>query len=209
MKFAVISDFDGTITTFDVGDFLLLHFNLATCKEIKDSYSMGVRIEEWMKKYFGRIKDIEIDKIKLAIKNNIKVRKGFSELVRYMNDHSFPIEVVSGGVDLYIDEVFNNYGIEIKGYYGKFNNGDILFDFLSDSITLSDYKAMRVEYYKERGYKTIFCGDAPNDFLASTRADIVFATLRLKDILNKENRSFNELNDFNKVMEIIDASISY
>lgn len=208
MKFAIISDFDGTITTFDVGDFLLLHFNLATKKEIEDSYTMGLKIEEWMRKYFKRIKDIEIDKIKLAIKKNIKIKKGFSELVRYMNKLSFPIEVVSGGVDLYIDEVFNNYKIDIKGYYGKFNNGDILFDFLNNSITLSDYKAMRVEYYKKRGYKTIFCGDAPNDFLASTKADIVFATLRLKDILKKENRDFIELKDFNMVIEVINASIS-
>ncbi|MEF3280894.1 MAG: HAD-IB family phosphatase [Elusimicrobiota bacterium] len=208
MKVAIISDFDGTITTKDVGDFLLLHFNLATEKEIEDSYEFGLKIEEWMKKYFSRIKSVNLAQVKRAIKEHIKLRDGFCQMVEFLNRNLIPFEVVSGGVDLYIEEVFENYGLKLKGYYGKFNNGDISFDFLNKDKALSDFKMERVLLYKKLGYKTIFCGDAPNDYKAAVVCDICFATLRLAEIMRKENRDFFYLNDFKKVMEVLNVSLS-
>jgi 2,3-diketo-5-methylthio-1-phosphopentane phosphatase len=208
MKFALVSDFDGTITTRDVGDFLLLHFGLATQEEISLSYQVGMKVEEWMKKYFRRMKYIERIKIKKAILEKINIRKGFRELTDFCKKNNFSVEVVSGGVDLYIDEVFESNGISINGFYGKFNNGDISFDF-QKGLTLSDFKAKRVSHYKRLGYKTIFCGDAPNDYKAAREADIAFAALKLKDMLNDEKICFYPLNDFGDVMGVISASISH
>ncbi len=206
MKYAIVSDFDGTITTKDIGDFLLLYFNLVTPNEIEESYNFGIKIEQWMQIYFSKIKIIDKNKIKKAIKENVKIRNGFKELVNLCKEKKIPIEVVSGGVDLYIEEVFKNNNIEVSGYWGKFNNGDIKYEFLN-GITLSQFKALRVKYYKGKGYKTIFCGDAANDYNAAKEADVCFASLRLKEILKNEGYKFYELDDFRKVMEILNASI--
>lgn len=208
MKFALVSDFDGTITTRDVGDFLLLHFGLATQKEIDESYSKGMKIEEWMKKYFRRMKYIDGIRIKKALSDNIRIRSGFSQLVDFFNKNNYPLEVVSGGVDLYIDEVFSSNGIRIKGFYGRFNGGDIKFDFLK-KLTLSDFKASRVRYYKKLGYKTIFCGDAPNDYRAAKEADVVFAALKLRSMLSDEKFSFYPLDNFRYVAGVINATLSH
>ncbi|MGC8728344.1 MAG: HAD-IB family phosphatase [Elusimicrobiales bacterium] len=206
MKIALVTDFDGTITTRDVGDFLLLYFKLATLEEIEDSYRLGIKIEEWMKTYFSRMNKIKKEDVKKAVRENIKIREGFKEAVESLKKHNMPVEVVSGGVDLYIEEVFSIYGIDLKGFYGKFNDGKISFDFLG-SDTLSDFKAYRVDYYKNLGYKTIFCGDAVNDYKAAKKADIAFAALRLKEILKKENYPFKELDDFKELKELINASV--
>ncbi|MBP7796581.1 MAG: HAD-IB family phosphatase [Elusimicrobiales bacterium] len=208
MKFALVSDFDGTITTRDVGDFLLLHFGLAAQKEIDESYAVGMRVEEWMKKYFRRMKYIDGIRIKKAISDHIRIRRGFRELVDFFNKNNYPLEVVSGGVDLYIDEVFGSNGIKINGFYGRFNSGDIKFDFLK-KLTLSDFKASRVKHYKKLGYKTIFCGDATNDYRAAKEADVVFAALKLKDILSDENFPFYPLNNFRDVVGAINATLSH
>lgn len=206
MKIALVTDFDGTITTRDVGDFLLLYFKLATFQEIEDSYRLGIKIEEWMKTYFSRMNKIKKEDVKKAVRENIKIRDGFKEVVEFLKKHNMPAEVVSGGVDLYIEEVFSIYNIDLKGFYGKFNDGKISFDFLG-SDTLSDFKAYRVDYYKNLGYKTIFCGDAVNDYKAAKKADIAFAALRLKEILKKENYPFKELNNFKELNEVLNESV--
>jgi len=203
MKLAIVTDFDGTITTRDVGDFLLLNFGLATQKEIDESYLPGIKIEEWMRKYFSRIKIVNIDEIKKVIKENIKIRDGFKEVIIKFQSMNMPFEVVSGGVDLYIEEVFKINSIKLSGYYGRFNDGNIEYDFLNEKITLSDFKAMRVKYYKNKGYKTIFCGDAANDYKAAKTADITFAELRLREMLEREYYKFHPLDDFKRVMEIV------
>jgi len=206
MNFAVVSDFDGTITEFDVGDFLLLSFNLTTKEEIEKSYTFGMKVEEWMKVYFSRIKDVEISKIKDIIKKKVKIRDGFKEFVDFLNKKNIPFEIVSGGVDLYIEEVLKINLITAKGFWGEFNGGDIRYNFLENGMTLSEFKAKRVLYYKNLGYKTIFLGDSQNDYYAAKNADISFASLRLKEILENEEYPFRNLDNFYSVMETINAS---
>jgi HAD superfamily phosphoserine phosphatase-like hydrolase len=206
MKWSIILDFDGTITKFDVGDFLLLKFGLVSKDEIENSYNFGMRVEEWMRIYFSRMRNIGFDKIKEVLRNEVILRDGFKEMVELIREKGFVVEVVSGGVDLYIEEIFRMNNVNINGFYGRFNGGDIRYDFLGGGMTLSEFKKFRVVHYKNLGYKTIFCGDSPNDYEASRESDICFATLRLKDILKKEGYSFNELNDFYSVIRIIDAS---
>jgi 2-hydroxy-3-keto-5-methylthiopentenyl-1-phosphate phosphatase len=76
-------------------------------------------------------------------------------------------------------------------------------------MTLSDFKAKRVLYYKNLGYRTIFIGDSQNDYYAAKNADISFASLRLKEILENEEYPFRNLDNFYSVMETINASSIY
>ena len=53
---AAVSDFDGTITLRDVGDHLLLHYGFSDRKTIEESYSLKVRVEDFMKRAFAGAK---------------------------------------------------------------------------------------------------------------------------------------------------------
>lgn len=208
MKIAVVSDFDGTLTKRDVGDMLLLEFSKVTQKEIEDSYAMGVNVEQWMKIYFSRMKDVSQTDVERFINEKVYARDGLVEAMDFFSRNSIPFEIVSGGVDLYIEPFLKKYGIKAFGFYGKFNNGDIRYDFLN-GMTLAQFKASRVINYRELGYTVVFLGDSQNDYQAAVAADVRFATLRLEKILSDEKKEFFPYQDFYKVIKIINETISF
>lgn len=208
MNIAVVSDFDATITKKDVGDSLLLEFKKANYDEINSSYQMGIRVEEWMKIYFSRMKDVDHKEIENFVYNKVEARDGFYEFFSFLNVNRIPFELVSGGVDVYIEPFFKKHGIAVKGFYGLFRNGAVEYPFLGD-MTLSQFKAYRVTHYRKLGYTVIFLGDSQNDYEAALAADISFATLRLKDILSFQNKSFLPFETLTEVLEKINASLSF
>ncbi len=208
MKIAVVSDFDGTITERDVGDMLLLEFGKATLQEIEESYKMGINVEQWMKVYFSRMKDVSLDDIERIINEKVKARDGFKEALKFFSQNNIPFEVVSGGVDLYIDAFMKKYGVSFNGFYGRFGNGDISYDFLN-GMTLSEFKASRVINYRNLGYTVVFLGDSQNDYKAILAADIRFATLNLEKILLKEKKEFIPYSTFEQVRRFISEALSF
>lgn len=207
MKLAFITDFDGTVTEFDVTDFLLLSLDLVTREEIEHSYSLGINSEEWMKRYFIRIKNTDKSEIKKLIDEKVNIRRGFKELFNYFKSNNLPFEIVSGGADIYIDYILDKYGIKnVNLYCGKFLGDTVEYGFLNN-MKLSDFKASRVRYYKDKGYKTVFCGDSPNDFKAAKIADILFATSRLENMCKENSVNYYPLEDFYGVMDVINASV--
>lgn len=208
-KFAIVSDFDGTITKIDAGDFLLVHFKLMKEREIELGYELNIPVEKWMKEYFSRIGAIKPSLIRKAIKEHIKPRPFFMDTAKYCLEKGIPFEVVSGGVDIYSKPFFNREKIKLKSFFGKcvISNGKarISYPYLK-GISLSEFKKERVKYYKNKGHTVIFCGDAPNDLLAAKSADIVFAARMLPELLKKEKIKFFNLDSFQQVLKILKNS---
>ncbi|MGC8866950.1 MAG: hypothetical protein ACP5PA_01895, partial [Elusimicrobiales bacterium] len=92
MKIAVVSDFDGTVSETDIGDMLLLEFGKATIEEIEQSYKQGVNLEQWMKVYFSKMKDISLTEIERVINEKVRARDGFVETLCIFSDNNIPIE---------------------------------------------------------------------------------------------------------------------
>ena len=94
-KFAIITDFDGTITTRDIGNALCFHYG--TMKKdsplVKD-YDTKEDPSIWFNKFFGPIKanQQEFESIILSYK---KEKKGFEELAKFAQEHKIPFEIVS------------------------------------------------------------------------------------------------------------------
>jgi len=205
-KFAIVSDFDGTITKVDAGDFLLVHFKLVKRKEIELGYELNIPVEKWMKDYFSRIGTIDASLIKKAIIKHIKPRLFFRETAKYCLKKEIPFEVVSGGVDIYSEPFFDREKIKLKTFFAKYSirgrKAKISYPYLK-GISLSEFKKKRVDYYKNKGYTVIFCGDAPNDLQAAKSADIVFAARMLPSLLKKEKTKFFHLKNFYQVLKLL------
>jgi len=77
---AAVSDFDGTITLRDVGDHLLLHYGFADRKTIEASYSLKVRVEDFMKRAFAGAR---LTKKSIAgfVREKVQARPGFREFI--------------------------------------------------------------------------------------------------------------------------------
>lgn len=208
-KYALITDFDGTITERDVGDFILLKFKLISKKEIDLGYLTDMPVEDWMKKHFAAAAKIKKEKIEKAVVSQIKLRPYFKKTAEFCRKNLIPLEIVSGGVDLYADPILKFHKLKVKSFFGKFkvknNSVSITYPYLKNK-TLSEFKKSRVEYYKKRGYSVIFCGDAPNDLPAAKTADTAFACRFLPALLKKEKKSYKRLKDFSEIFKILKKS---
>ena len=204
--YAIVSDFDGTITTRDVGDFLLLHFRLVTPEEIETGYGLNAPVGKWMKKFFRRIEKIPVREIEKAIYKRIKVKKGVRETMKICKNKGIPFEIASGGVDLYARPVFKKEQLKARSFFGKCRlvrgKAKIEYPFLKN-MELSDFKRSRVDHYRKKGYTVIFCGDAPNDLKAALAADRVFADSRLYKICRERKIKCRKLSTFLPVLKII------
>jgi len=178
---AAVSDFDGTITMRDVGDALLLHYGYSDKKTIEASYSLKVRVEDFMKKAFAGAK-LSKDVIADFVNRRVRARPGFREFVSFCALNKIPFEIASGGVDLYADPFFRKHGVDVKAFFGRARvtagGVRITYPFLR-RMNLSGFKASRVRRMQRAGRKVVFFGDGPNDFKAAMLADKVFATGRL------------------------------
>ena len=176
-----VSDFDGTITLRDVGDHLLLHYGFADRKTIEESYSLKVKVEDFMKKAFAGAALSE-KVIADFVRSRVKTRPGFREFIFFCERAGVPFEIASGGVDLYADPFFEKHGVKVKSFFGraKVVKGGIkiAYPFLART-NLSAFKASRVARFRRAGYRVVFFGDGPNDLKAAALADKVYAAGRL------------------------------
>lgn len=178
---AAVSDFDGTVTLRDVGDHLLLHYGFADRKTIEESYSLKVKVEDFMKRLFAGAALTE-KAIADFVRTRVRARAGFRDFIFFCERAGVPFEIASGGVDLYADPFFAKHGVTVKSFFGraKVVKGGIriTYPFLRRTC-LSDFKAARVARFQRAGYRVVFFGDGPNDFKAAGLADRAYATGRL------------------------------
>jgi len=205
-KYAVVTDFDGTITTCDIGDALCLHFNVITADDIEASYSSGTPVAQWMADAFARL-PADRNVLENFVVRAARRRKGFAEFSSFCKKRGVPVEIASGGVDLYINPILKKWGARhIKALCGTADTsaGVVRVTYPAcGGRTVEQFKADRVLAMRERGYKVIFCGDGPSDFPAALAADVAFARLRLYDLCKKRGVAAHHLTDFRRVADII------
>jgi HAD superfamily phosphoserine phosphatase-like hydrolase len=202
---AAVSDFDGTITLRDVGDHLLLHYGFADKKTIEESYSLKVKVEDFMKRAFsGAALTREI--IESFVKTKVRARRGIREFILACEAGGVPFEIASGGIDLYADPFFKKHGVSVKSFFGRarvVKGGlKISYPFLK-RMDLSSFKASRVKRLQRAGYRVVFFGDGPNDLKAAGLADKVYATGRLLRLCRARGIPAAPLTDFAKAAAFI------
>lgn len=204
-KYAIVSDFDGTITYKDIGNTLCLHFKSTTQCDIEAAYNMRADARQWMQHHFKRIK-VGKDQFEEVVLNNAVLRKGFMEFAHYCTSSNIPIEIASGGLDIYIKPVLHKFKVPtmpLRSVKGQYTDDGIEVSFTDyEGRSLEEFKRARVKHFKDAGYITLYFGDGPGDFEAAQEADIVFADSYLAKLCQKHNIAFRPL-DFDVAFKII------
>lgn len=205
-QYALITDFDGTITTIDIGNYLCIFYGLSTPEKIEYAYKTKADAKQWMEQNFGPVKTTVKD-FEVAVLSQAVVRAGFRDLCIYAQKNNIPFEIASGGLDIYIKPVLKKYDceqIKILSASAEIKPDCITVKFPDyKGLRMEEFKKSRVMYYKERGYKVIFFGDGPGDFDAACAADIVFATSRLEKILIENKIPFCHFQDYTAALKIV------
>lgn len=207
MDFAVLSDFDGTITEIDTAVLVFNKFINGNWRIFNEQLDRGeITLEQCMREQFSMIKAPKSVILK-ELELDTAFRPGFEELVNFCNDNQVPFEIVSAGLDFMV-----NHLLEVRGLDGKTKVRAARTRFTGDGIEMDsielhdnnsiDFKDDLVNYYKDKGYFVLFIGDGMSDKGAVRSADYVFVIKgsRLAEFCKKEGINHQEMSDFQEVI---------
>ncbi len=207
----IFSDFDGTITEHDVIVMIMERFAPFEWLEIKNNilYKRTTTLKDGVEKLFSLIESNKKNEIVDFVKKEIKIRKGFSELLDFCRAENVEFNVVSGGLDFFIYPVLEKYLARLKIYcnIGDFNSKNIKIDYkhLPVSCNLCGdcgcCKIEIIEKYPKEKFTRILIGDSLTDLAPSKVSDIVFARADLIKYLEQDGISNIPFNDFYEVKE--------
>ena len=208
MKFSLFIDFDGTITTQDVGARFFTTFS-------DDSgISLGGK---WTKHEISSVEALNAEAAFVTVSKDefieflkqFTIDPGSSGLYDLCASYDIPIYIISNGLDIYIDEIMKNHGfghIPVFANEGAFKNGGLEVEFpcLDKSCSrCANCKGISIRKLLRNGDKSIFVGDGYSDLCAVDVADYLFAKGNLADYLTESGK--NSLR-FEKLQDVTDRT---
>ena len=209
LKAKVFCDFDGTISSVDIGNHIFTHYSkernfdlIKLWKENKMS-SRKLMIEECkivkftLEDALELIKDLEIDSAFLAF-------------YRKLISKNIPLTILSDGLDFYIQYFLKKYNIEeipFRANTVEFkDNGTLIPDFPyfeQGCGKCGNCKGGHLKIEKIPGNYIVYIGDGYSDRCAAPYADIIFAKKDFAKYLSEENIPFIRFENFNDVMNVL------
>ena len=202
---AVLSDFDGTITTVDTLKFLLDNFGASNWMDIEDKVKDGIMPErEALQAEFSTL-NVSWDKAIEAILENIEIDPGFKSFINMVRRADLDFVILSGGVSEIIDPILmredldwievraNN--VEVSGRNWKLipsNRPRI-------KLNCNHCKSYSLQEMKNMGIYTIFIGDGLTDRCPAESADLVFAKHELAEFCQLKGIEYIPYNNFAEI----------
>jgi len=210
-RLALVIDFDGTITTEDVGVQIITEFGLPGWDEGIVKYRAGEigsrELHEWEAKYLSSSREREMQKM---AREKGDIRPGFKELIAYAGANDIPLEIASSGWSFYIDAILGKFNLSDVPYISAktdFTLGDVAVFAPGPGATLCETngicKCNRVRPRQRDGYKVVFIGDGLSDFCVSQQADVIFATRALTKHCGENGIEFTPFDDFFDVVRAL------
>jgi len=202
MAVKIFVDFDGTITTHDVGNLLFREFGGAACDAfIADYHDEKISAQECFRREAaaaGSFLPADLD----ALLDRQTIDPGFKDFVDFCRLRGIEFHVVSDGLDYYIDRVLRAHGIQDVSYVANVlsleSAGADGKKSLSLSFPHSDSVCDRCACCKRNFMLThsgdddiiVFIGEGYSDRCPVQYADIVFAKKDLQHFCQRENISY-------------------
>ena len=174
---SVFLDFDGTISTVDVGVHVLERAAPAEWREIDESFRRGLIdsreciLDEW--------KLVEGDEATLrAIAAEVALDPGVGPLVDALRAAGAELTVVSDGFGFYVADAVRPFGLEVLTNAVDFQTRELLFpheDRCCPCASCGTCKQAPIKDAAHRGQSTMLIGDGASDRKAALLADVVFA----------------------------------
>lgn len=205
-KTLIITDFDGTICTVDLGNLVINKFATVSLGDIEKAFvegEIGSRIAyEKIAERIRGSREKMLDYI-LAVE---KLDPYFPEFCSLSRDKDIDIKIVSDGLDFYIEAILNKYNLTGIEYYsnvavfGANSSFSIEFPGRNDFCgRCGTCKSRILNSYRLIYDKIIYIGDGYSDFCPSRYADVVFAKKILFQRCEQENTSCILFDDFSEI----------
>ena len=210
-KLIMFSDFDGTITEKDVIVMIMEKFAPSEWIQITDKilYKRSITLKDGVESLFGLVKSKKKDEIIDFVRAEVKIRKGFKEFLKFCNERRIDLNVISGGLDFFVEVVLEKFKDKLNIFCnkGEFSSEVIKIDYkyLPKNCSLCGdcgcCKIEIIEKYPKENYIRVLIGDSLTDLAPSRVSDTVFARGDLIKYLEQEKISYIPYNDFYEVKE--------
>ncbi|QGJ69240.1 Haloacid dehalogenase superfamily protein, subfamily IB, phosphoserine phosphatase [Planctomycetales bacterium 10988] len=197
---AVFCDFDGTITARETFVDVLKTFAPEKSEAlIPEMYALRLTLREGVRQILESIPSAQLpamlDRVRSA-----PLRPGVAEFLHFLQEQQVPFVVISGGLELFVREVLQEFEPFIAGIYaGKIDSSGeylrVFSDFEDEQELISKVKVM-AEYPAE---ESIAIGDSVTDLQMAQEADRVFARDRLAKYLIEREVTFEPWEDFHQI----------
>jgi 2,3-diketo-5-methylthio-1-phosphopentane phosphatase len=213
---AVLVDFDGTITTVDIGDQVVIKFAEPGWENALLKFKAGeINVRElWSYEISLLRKKRESEAVTYCV-NSAKIRQGFREFVEYCYAQEIKIEVASSGMNFYVDSILEANGFTelprarpIVQYDWRGRGVMVMPDNIRDCSMTALCKCDRIWRLRREGHRVIFIGDGVSDQCAVSQADIVIATGSLLDICIDKNIAHIPFENFNEVLVTVSTEFN-
>jgi len=174
---SVFLDFDGTITTIDVGVHVLTRTAPDEWRTIDEQFRHGVIdsreciLDEW--------ELVKGDEATLrAIAAEVELDPGVGPLVDALRAAGAEITVVSDGFGFYVEDAVRPFGLDVRTNAVDFSTRELLFpheDRCCPCASCGTCKQAPIKDAQHRGQSTMLIGDGASDRKAALLADVVFA----------------------------------
>lgn len=204
----IFCDFDGTAAKNDVGSLLFQTFADGTqCFEIVKSWKKGsINSKECL------IQECRLTKVtRQELEGFADVQELdllFSEFVTFCETKKIEVEILSDGLDFYIERILKNYNLDSTV---KFRSNHLVF--LNENKIATEFpyyekgcgkcgncKGYHVRQERNNGNSVIYVGDGYSDRCGAAEANIVFAKRDLLKYCQDKQIPHFEFKDFRDVL---------
>ena len=210
-KTIIQCDFDGTITQEDQAFLLLDNFARGNWRQLLAQYRQGkISVGDFNTRAFAMVKE---DKQTLVnfVRQQVKLRPGFQELVHYCHRNDFRFAIISNGLDFYIKTILNDLGMDsIKVFAAQtyFSSTGVAVKYIGPDGTHlnSDFKEAYITLFLRDGYRVVYVGNGLSDIRPAKLAHHIFARGELLSHCQKTNLNctpFANLNDVVTGLELL------
>jgi len=212
----IFIDFDGTITTTDVGEEFFLKFGNPekADKIIKHWLNHEITSTEMWKELCDTIKNFNMEKYEKFL-STIELDEAFHQFVEFCNKHDLDYMIVSDGFDFYIDKILERENLEhIKRITNKLTlneNGKLIPSFPhtdEECSRCANCKRNQVIINSSDEDFTLYIGDGWSDTCPVQHCDYILAKNSLLKFCEKNRISYFPYNNFHNVMRRLNELVN-
>ncbi len=209
----IFSDFDGTISTQDVGNRLFHHFSHGKSEEPVDRWRADeIDSKQCLQEEADLIDDLTEEEL-MAFIDSFEIDPGFSPFVELCRSLQIPLYLLSDGLDIYINRLLqknNILGLPVLANQAWLDNGrlQLSWPYHHESCgSCGNCKGYHIRRLRESGQKAVYIGDGKSDLCALPEADIIFAKSFLADYCRDEEIEFLPFDDFLAITDMLKTGL--
>ena len=211
-KTAILTDFDGTLTTEDVSMRIYEKFAKEPCPCLNQRWAEGtISTMQELEGCFATITATR-EQMEKEIRR-VDFDPGFSRLIALCREESIPLSILSDGLDWYIRLLLESNGFGEVPFYAnqiEFTPGGFRFTypwFDPQNPMRGVWKPTIIHKFQAEGYRVIFIGDGLTDTDAARAADVLFAKEALYHYCGTHGIPAIPYNNLLEVVSILQAQL--